>query len=106
MMGSQHVFQVSLNLGPFAFCQAVHDCVAYGAVAAQGVVPQDTVFAGAQPLYGTLRGDVEVVGSPSNQRRAQFVEGMEQQQPLGDRNYVDALPAFYTTGDNTHQPPP
>src|SRR5690606_15973262 len=98
MTGSQFVFQVLLDFGPFAFGKAVHDRVAHGAVAAQGMVPQHAVLAGPQTLYGALRGDVVVVGTPSHPRSAECIARVAQQQQLAGRVDMAALPAFSIPG--------
>ena len=57
---------MSAHLGPLTGAQAVHHGVADGAVAAQCVAADDSVFPRAQALDGALRGEVEVVGKSTS----------------------------------------
>ena len=64
------------RLGPLADGHAVHHGVAHGAVAPQRVVAQHAVLLRAEPLDRALAGEVEVVGAPADELRAERLERM------------------------------
>ena len=90
---------------PFLAEHAVHDGVAHGAVAAQGMVAQHAVPAGAEPFDGLLAGRVEDVGAPSHGGSSQRIEGVGKQHELAARVDMAALDAAGVPGVADLQPP-
>src|SRR5436190_6919346 len=85
--------QLGLRLRPFADGHAVHHRVADRAVAAHRVMAQDAVLPRAQPLDRALAREVEIVGAPADEFRAQRLEGVRHEEQLGACVDVRALAA-------------
>ena len=100
----QQVVQVRADLGPLAPGHAVHHGIAHGAVAPQRMVAYYAVALGAQALDGALARVVVVVGAPAHDLRAQCVERVRQQQPLGAGVDVGALRRARVPGPADFQP--
>src|SRR5438045_1921477 len=90
--------QLGLRFRPFADGHAVHHRVAQGAVAAHGVMAQDAVLPRAEPLDRALAREVEIVGAPADELRAQRLERVRHEEQLGARLDVRALPALGVPG--------
>ena len=94
----QPQLQMTSDVGPFGGEDAVQDRVSDAAVAPHRMMPQDTVFLGAQPFDRPLRAEIEVVGPQADDLAAERIEGVRQEQQLARPVDGSALPAVAIPG--------
>src|SRR6185436_20049099 len=97
-MPAQPEEEMLFHVGPFVHEDAVHHCVADGAVAPQPVVADHAVLLCAERLDGTLGAEVEVVGAQTDDFAFQRLESMGKQQKLARGVDVAALKALGVPG--------
>jgi hypothetical protein len=78
-MTSQPKSEILFYAGPLGDQNAVHDTIPNGAVAADGMMAQDTILFCAQTFDRFLRIEIEIIGTQTNHLASQGIEGMREQ---------------------------
>ncbi len=78
-MTSQPKSEMLFHTWPLGDQDAVHDTIPNGAVAADGMMAQDTILFCTQAFNRFLRIEIEIIGTQTNHLASQGIEGMREQ---------------------------
>src|SRR5262245_32207755 len=89
---------MAFHIRPLTRQDAIDHAVTYRPVTPNSMMADDAILLGSQGLNGSLRGQVEIVGTQTNHLTPKRVERMTEQQQLAASVNVATLPPFGIPG--------